>query len=137
MRRFGSLGFAATLAAFAPFAVAAASAQTPGTLRDVLGDDPLARQIEQAPVTSVTWVAGPDGRKVPLVLGSSGAPQPLGGAEATAGQAQPGSTALGGLPAHPELLKAHGGRSGRSNRRAKAPRQALKQARHIETHRSW
>ena len=125
------------LCALAAFAASAARAQTAGTLRDVLGDDPLARQIEQAPVTSVTWVAGPDGRKVPVVLGSSATGQPLTGTAAASGQAQPGSGALGGLPAHPELLKAHAGRPGRGGRRAKLPRQALKQARHIEAHRSW
>jgi len=115
------------IAAVLTLGAAPARAQSLAAAHDILGDDPLARQIEQAPITSVTWVDGPNGQRVPLVVGAE---QPLNGA---AGVQASGTDALGGLAPHPGLAGLRGAAAAKKG--AKAPRQALKQARHIVSHR--
>lgn len=125
MRR-AALWIAAVLA----LGAAPARAQSLAAAHDILGDDPLARQIEQAPITSVTWVNGPNGQRVPLLVGAD---QPLDGA--AGGLQGAGPSALGGLAPHPGLAGLRDAVAAKKG--VKAPRQALKQAHHIEAHRLW
>src|SRR5690349_21355437 len=74
---------------------ASARAQSLTGMHDILGEDPLAREIRQASVTSVTWVAGPNGAHVPVRLGAAESEQPLSGTAAAAS----GLSATGSLTA--------------------------------------